>query len=78
MTHKIRRIIRNYLKHELPHHATDQQLIEAESYLTPTELIDRVLQDARAYTVKFVATRKKNAIAEKQEIQKDWIICQTP
>ena len=58
MTHRIRRTIRNYLKHELPHDITDQQLTEAESHLTPTELMDMVLLDARAYTINFVATRK--------------------
>merc|ERR1712239_118980 len=59
MTHRIRRTIRDHLKHELPHDATDQQISEAESMLTPTELMDMVLLDARAYSIKFVATRKK-------------------
>ena len=31
--------------------------------------MDMVLLDARAHTIKFVATRGKNEIAEKQEIQ---------
>ncbi len=69
MTQRIRRTIRNYLKDELPHDATDQQLTEAESHLTPTELMDMVLLDTRAYSIKFVATRKKVENEEKQEIQ---------
>ena len=72
MTHKLKRTIRNHLVHELPHDATDQQLIEAESHLTPTQLMDMVPLDARAYTIKYVATRKRNERAEKQEIQ-DWL-----
>ncbi len=59
MTQRIRRTVRNYLKDELPHDATDQQLTKAESYLTPTELMDMVLLEARAYSIKFFATRKK-------------------
>ena len=63
MTQRIRRTIRNHLKHEIPHDATDQQLTEAESLLTPTELMDMVLLDARAYSIKFVATRKKEKMS---------------
>ncbi len=63
MTQIIRRKIRNHLKHELPHDATDQQITEADSHLTPTEL------DARAYSIKYVATRKKVENEEKLEIQ---------
>jgi hypothetical protein len=35
MTHRIRRTIRNHLKEELPHDATDMQLSQAESILSP-------------------------------------------
>ena len=56
MTHRIRHTIRNHLIHELTHDATDQQQIEAESHLTPTELINMILLDQRSYTIKFVAT----------------------
>ena len=69
MTHRIRRTIRDHLKNELPHDATDPQLTKAESHLTPTQLMDMVLLDARSYTIEYVATRKKNDIAEKQEVQ---------
>ena len=47
MTHRIRRTIRDHLVNELPHDASDQQLSEAESTLSPTELMDMVLFDAR-------------------------------
>ena len=67
MTHRIRRTIRDHLENELPHDTTDQQLTEAKSQLTPTQLRDMVLLDARAYTIKYIATRKRNEISEKQE-----------
>ncbi len=68
MTNRIRRTIRDHLVHELPHDASDQQLSEAESILSPTELMDMVLLDARAYSIKFVATRKKVENEQKQEL----------
>lgn len=60
MTHRIRRTLRNHLVHELPHDTIDQQLIEADSYLIPEQLMDMVLLDARSHNIKYVATRKKN------------------
>merc|ERR1712082_347560 len=68
MTHRIRRTIRNHLKNELPHDATDMQISEAESTLSPPELMDMILLDARAYSIKFVATRKKVEKEERQEL----------
>merc|ERR1712082_451090 len=68
MTHRIRRTIRNHLKNELPHDATDHQISEAESTLTPPELMDMILLDARACSIKFVATRKKVKNEEKEEL----------
>merc|ERR1712082_184292 len=68
MTHRIRRTIRDHLVKELPHDANDKQLSEADSTLSPTELMDMVLLDARAYAIKFVATRKKVENEQKQEL----------
>merc|ERR1712239_63499 len=69
MTHRIRRTIRDHLVNELPHDANDQQLSEADSTLSPKELMDMVLLDARAYAIKFVATRKKIENEQKQEMK---------
>ena len=69
MTHRLRQTFKNHLAHDLPHDATDQQLSEAKSHLTPQQLMDMVLLDARAYTIKYVATRKKHDQAEKLEMQ---------
>ena len=55
--------------HELPHDATDKQLTEAESHLSPQQLMGMVLLDARAYTIKYVETRKKNDQAKKLDMQ---------
>ena len=59
MTQRIRRGIHNYLKTDLPLDATDQELSQAPSQLSPQLLMDMVLCDARAYSIKFIATRKK-------------------
>merc|ERR1712239_106469 len=68
MTHRIRQTIRNNLKEELPNDATDTQLSQAESILSPPQLMDMILLDARTYSIKFVATRKKVEKEEKQKL----------
>merc|ERR1712082_41936 len=68
MTHRIRQTIRNNLKDELPNDATDIQLSQAESILSPPQLMDMILLDARTYSIKFVATRKKVEKEEKQKL----------
>ena len=69
MTHRLRQNIREHFVHNLPHDATDQQLIEAESHISKQNLIYMVILDARAYTIKYVATWKKNNQAEKLDMQ---------
>ena len=71
MTNRIRRTIRNYATEDLPHDITDQQLSAAPSSLSPQLLMDMVLCDARAYAIKFVATRKKHDKAEMTERQEE-------
>ena len=50
---------------------TDQQITESPSTLSPQLLIDMILCDARAYTIKFTATRKKFENADKLERQQE-------
>ena len=68
-TQRIRRTIRNYATENLPTEWNDQQISEAPSKLEPQHLMDMILCDARAYAIKFMATRKRfdNATKEKQQ-----------
>ena len=59
MTHRIRRTIRDNTKEKLSHNMTDQQISQSPSTLSPQLLMDMILCDARAYSIKFTATRKK-------------------
>ena len=65
MTHRIRHTIRNYAREKLPLDWTDQQISQAPSTLEPPLLMDMILCDARAYSIKFIATRKRFDNAEK-------------
>ena len=71
MTHRLRWTIRDYAKEKLSHDMTDQQITQAPSSLTPQLLMDMVLCDARAYSIKFTATRKKFDNADKIERQQE-------
>ena len=69
MTHRIRCTVRNYAKESLPLDWTDQQISEAPSTLEPPLLMDMIICDARAYSIKFMATRKRFDNAEKLKQQ---------
>ena len=60
MTHRLRHTIRDNLTNEdLPHTLNNQEISLAPSKLVPQLLMDMILCDARAYSIKFMATRKK-------------------
>ena len=69
MEHRIRRTIRTYASDNLPLDWTNQQISQAPSALVPQLLMDMILCDTLAYSIKFVATRKKQDNAEKVKQQ---------
>merc|ERR1712059_53860 len=71
MEQTIKRTINTYASEAMPPNPTDQQIAQSTSTLAPQLLMDIILCEARAYSIKFTAIRKIYDNAEKRKKQEE-------